>query len=109
MDVVRDLAVILAYLPGPPLNAFQELSLVVLEGGILFEPVIVLACWLSCKAGRVVNGVCSVVVVNVLTEGGSLFRRLVSLVFLRLKSLHIVLWERDLDLGLSHWLLLVLI
>jgi len=106
LDVVRDLAVILAYLPRPPLNALQELSLVVLEVGILFEPVIVLACWLSCKTGRVVNGVCSVVVVNVVTEGGSLFRRVVSL---RLRGLHIVLRERDLDLSLSYWLLLILI
>ena len=82
----------------------QELSLVVLEVGVLFKFVKVLASGLACKAGGVVNGIGCVVVVNVLTEGSSLFRRLVSLCHWRL---HVVLRERDLDLSLSHRLLIV--
>jgi hypothetical protein len=82
----------------------QELSLVILEIGILFKLVIVLAGRLARKAGRVVNRVCCVIVVHVLTEGSSLFRRLIPLC---LRALHVVVREWDFDLSFSDWLLIL--
>ena len=97
-------AVIVADLTRPPLNALEELPLIISETPILLKFVVVLASRLTCKARSIGDSVGSVIVIYVFSERRSIGVRLVSI---SIRSLRVMLLNWNSNFFVSHWLIIL--